>query len=74
MVNLVAGRAVVPELIQRDCTAARIAAEAVAILTDATRAAAMRRDLGDVRAALGGAGGSARAARIVLDLATRAAA
>jgi len=66
MANLIAGRAVVPELIQHDCTPHRVAEEAVSLLTDRTRADRMRADLADVRAKLGGAGASARAAHAVL--------
>jgi lipid-A-disaccharide synthase len=66
MVNLVAGRHVVPELIQRAFTAERVAAEILSLLTDRARADAMRRDLAEVRAALGGPGASARAADAVL--------
>jgi lipid-A-disaccharide synthase len=68
MVNLVAGRAVVPELIQDAATPANIAGEAVSLLTDRTRAEAMRRDLAEVRAALGGPGASRRAAEAVLQV------
>jgi len=67
MVNLVAGRPVVPELIQDALTPAAVAREAVALLTDRARADAMRRDLAEVRARLGAPGASARAARAVLD-------
>ena len=49
MVNLIAGRRIVPELIQHDCTGERIAAEAQAILSDAERLATMREDLQMVR-------------------------
>jgi lipid-A-disaccharide synthase len=65
MVNLIAGRPVVPELIQEACTAANIAREAVSLLTDGRRAAAMRRDLEAVRTALGASGASMRAAAAV---------
>ena len=65
MVNLVAGRDVVPELIQRDFTAERVADETLALLDDDSRREAMRRDLREVRARLGGPGASARAAEIV---------
>jgi lipid-A-disaccharide synthase len=68
MVNLVAGRAIVPELIQDAATAANIAREAVSLLTDPARAAAMRRDLADVRSKLGGPGASRRAAEAVLQV------
>lgn len=66
MVNLVAGRDVVTELIQDACTPERVAAEAISLLTDATRVEQMRNDLADVRAALGGPGASSRAAAAVL--------
>jgi len=62
MVNLVAGHPIVPELIQHDFTPDAVAREAVSLLTDATRADAMRRDLAAVRAKLGGPGASERAA------------
>ncbi len=62
MVNLVAGRPIVPELIQDGFTPATVAAEAVSLLTDRARADAMRRDLAEVRATLGAPGASRRAA------------
>lgn len=71
MVNLIAGRPVVPELIQDAFTAPAVAREAVSLLTDTARADAMRRDLADVRARLGGPGGSRRAAEAVLREAAR---
>jgi lipid-A-disaccharide synthase len=71
MPNLVAGREIVPELIQRDLTPERVAAEVVSLLTDRTRADRMRADLADVRRALGGPGASARAADVVLAAARR---
>lgn len=52
MVNLVAGRAVVPELIQGDLTPDRLAAEAVRLLEDGGARAKMRNELSEVRAAL----------------------
>ena len=69
MANLVAGKRVVPELIQDDFTPERVAREALAILTDPARATAMRRALADVRSRLGTTGASARAARAVLQVA-----
>jgi len=69
MANLVAGRRVVPELIQDDFVPERVAAEALAVLTDPAAAARVRRDLADVRQRLGSPGASARAARAVIDVA-----
>ena len=66
MVNLIAGRRVVPELVQDAFTAAAVSAEVVRFLTDAPHAAAARRALGEVREQLGGAGASRRAAEAVL--------
>ena len=66
MVNLIAGRKIVPELIQDDFTPEAVAEEAVSMLTDPARAASIREDLARVRAKLGGPGASRRAAEAVL--------
>jgi lipid-A-disaccharide synthase len=73
MVNLVAGRAIVPELIQDRFTAEAVADEAVSLLTDRARADRMRADLAGVRQQLGAPGASRRAAQAVLDVARSAA-
>jgi lipid-A-disaccharide synthase len=52
MVNLIAGRRIVPELIQSEMTAERIAAEAERLLESEAARSAMRRDLADVAAKL----------------------
>lgn len=62
MVNLIAGERIVPELIQDAFTPEAVAAEAVSMLTDASRARTIREGLAQVRARLGGPGASARAA------------
>jgi lipid-A-disaccharide synthase len=71
MPNLVAGRRVVPELIQEDLTAARVAAETVRLLTDDAVRSAACEGLREVRTRLGAAGASARAAQAVLEAARR---
>jgi lipid-A-disaccharide synthase len=72
MVNLVAGRSVVPELIQEACTADAIASETLRYLQDPAHAAATRRALAEVREKLGGSGASRRAAEAVLRVARAA--
>ena len=69
MVNLVAGRRVVPELIQERFTPAAAAAEALTVLTDPAHAARIRADLAEVRGKLGSVGASRRAAEAVLAVA-----
>jgi lipid-A-disaccharide synthase len=53
MVNLVAGRTVVPELIQHDMTPERIAGEANRLLEDRARRRAMQAELAEVAGKLG---------------------
>ncbi len=71
MVNLVAGRRVVPELIQEAFTPEAVSREALRVLTDPAHAAQVRADLRDVRAKLGAPGASRRAAEAVIDVARR---
>jgi lipid-A-disaccharide synthase len=73
MVNLVAGRSIVPELIQDRFTPESVANEAVSLLTDSVRAERMRHDLADVRRRLGEPGASHRAAAAVLRVAAHTA-
>jgi len=68
MVNLIAERDVVPELIQGDFTPERVMTETLRLLDDRARREAMLRDLADVRARLGGPGASQRAAEAVAAL------
>ena len=69
MANLVAGRRVVPELIQDDFTPRAVADHAIGLIRDPHRRDEMRADLRAVKAALGPPGASTRAARAVLDVA-----
>jgi lipid-A-disaccharide synthase len=54
MVNLVAGRAVIPELMQNEMSGERLAAEALRLLNDDGARERMRQDLATVAAALSG--------------------
>ncbi len=71
MANLIAGRKLVPELIQQDFTPERVADETVSFLTDARRYAETREALRKVRVSLGAPGASARAAAAILEVAVR---
>jgi lipid-A-disaccharide synthase len=66
LVNLIAGRRVVPELLQREVTAERIAGELRSFLQEDERRREVRAALAEVRESLGSAGASQRAARAVL--------
>ena len=72
MPNLVAGRRIVPELIQDEFTPERTAEEAITLLTDTEKRTEMCRALAEVRAQLGAPGASARAAEAVLEVAMSA--
>jgi lipid-A-disaccharide synthase len=71
MANLVAGRQVVPELVQDEFTPDAVARRALPLLEDRGTAEAMRADLRAVRAKLGTPGASRRAAEAVLAVAAR---
>ena len=70
MVNLIAGREIVPELIQNDFTPERVAAEAVSLLSaskeSAEKLAVIRRGLGEVTRLLGPPGAVERAADAIV--------
>jgi len=68
MVNLIAGKRAVPELIQNDFTADRVAAEILRLLNDQSARDALRRDLAEVRQRLGPPGAVERAAEAILKL------
>jgi lipid-A-disaccharide synthase len=68
MANLLAGARMFPELIQEDCTAARLAREVLSLIQDPGRMTAVRRGLATVIRRLGGAGASRRAARVAVAL------
>ncbi len=68
LVNLVMARRIVPELLQGGCTAPAVAAEVASIVTDSERRGHMIESLDGLRAELGEAGASERAAREILSL------
>lgn len=67
--NIIAGRRIVPELLQHEATGEKLAAEALRLLQDPVARAAMKAELQAVRAQLGEPGASARTARMALELA-----
>jgi lipid-A-disaccharide synthase len=72
MPNLVAGRRIVPELIQEDFTPERVSDETVSFLTDRVRHARTREELRRVRERLGAPGATGRAADAILEVAVGA--
>ncbi len=68
MVNLIAGKRAVPELIQNDFTPSRVASEVFRLLNDQSARESLRRDLAEVRQRLGPPGAVERAADAILEL------
>ena len=68
LVNIVAGKKVVPELLQGEATGERMAAEALKILEDEPYRREMLRSLAEVRTQLGAPGAANRVARIALEM------
>jgi lipid-A-disaccharide synthase len=68
MVNIVAGRRLVPELVQHQATPSAVAREVVALLRDDERCAELREGLRQVTSQLGEPGAVGRAATAVLNL------
>ena len=66
LVNLVAGRSVVPELIQDEATDERLCQEVLRLLRDPSAYNDMKEELRQVRQSLGEPGASSRAAKVVL--------
>ena len=65
LVNILAGRRIVPELLQREVTPDTIAAEAKKMLYDKDYYARIKKDLHDVKITLGPPGASERVARVI---------
>jgi lipid-A-disaccharide synthase len=68
MVNLIAGRRAVPELVQNDFTPDRVAYEVLRLLNDQAARESLRRDLAEVRQRLGPPGAVDRAADAIVKL------
>ncbi len=68
MVNLIAGKRAVPELIQDDFMPARVGAEVLRLLNNQSARASLRHDLAEVRQRLGPPGAVERAADAILRL------
>lgn len=68
LANIVAGKTVVPELIQEDVSGNRIAAEAMDILTNAERKQEMIKELAAIRSKLGNPGAARKAAHLAYDM------
>lgn len=68
LANLVAGKSIVPELIQHQVSAEKIARKALNLLSDDSALAEMRRALGCVAQLLGAPGASKRAAEVAMGL------
>ena len=68
LVNIIAGKTVVPELVQADANPEKMADEVYDILTDGDRMNEMKRDLLDVSKKLGGPGASEKTARLAYEM------
>jgi len=68
--NIIAGRRIVPELLQADATAANIAAETVKLLTNTAVRQQTLADLAEVKEKIGQTGAVNRVAEIILEVAS----
>ena len=68
MPNLIAGKAIVPELLQHDATGGRLATEATRFLDDPALRATTTSELAGLRRLLGGGGAARKAAAIAAEM------
>ncbi|MFC1839182.1 lipid-A-disaccharide synthase [Thermodesulfobacteriota bacterium] len=68
LVNLVAGKEVAPELLQKEVNPDNMAARAMEILGDKEKISSIKKNLENVRKSLGSPGASARTARIAIEM------
>lgn len=66
LVNIIAGRVIVPEFLQYDATPEKIARKSLEIMRDGAKRAAMIQELERVKSSIGAPGASQRAARAIL--------
>jgi lipid-A-disaccharide synthase len=68
LVNIIAGKTVVPELIQGEANPEKIAAEVLGLLTNSARMDHIRSELSKIKETLGSPGAAERAARLAYDM------
>jgi lipid-A-disaccharide synthase len=68
LANIIAGKEIVPELLQFNMTAGKIASRAVGLISDSSSLSSMRENLAAVKASLGAPGASKRAALAIIKL------
>jgi lipid-A-disaccharide synthase len=68
LANIIAGKTVVPELIQEDASGSRIAVEALNILTDEKRKQVIIKELAAIRSKLGNPGAARKTAQLAYDM------
>jgi lipid-A-disaccharide synthase len=68
LANIIAGKTIVPELIQDEANPERIAAEVISILTDESRMQKIKQNLDQIREMLGRPGAAERAARLAFEM------
>jgi lipid-A-disaccharide synthase len=68
LVNIIAGKTIVPELLQGDANGKRIAAEALSILKSEEKMNATIKELSDIRAKLGEPGAAIRTAQLAINM------
>ena len=71
MVNILAGRGIVPEFIQQDACVDQVLPAALDLIAETSARTTMRRELAKLREGLGGEGASQRAAQEIMEIATK---
>jgi len=71
MVNIIAGKTVVPELIQKDVTPEKITSAVVQILENPSKQEEIKKELSNLKEKIGNPGASLRAAQIIISLLQR---